>query len=48
MRQVATLKESPPSGDIIFSSSPQTGAIVFVKPERLDGEVDMLERKPAR
>jgi len=48
VRRVATLKEAPPPGDIILSTSPQTGAIVFVKTENQEGEIDMLQRTPVK
>jgi Tol biopolymer transport system component len=48
VRQIGTLKQAPPQGDIVFSSSPQTGSIVFVKSESNDGEIDVLLRKPRK
>jgi hypothetical protein len=48
VRQIETLKQAPPPGDIVFSSSPQTGSIVFVKSESNDGEIDVLLRKPRK
>lgn len=47
-QQLTALQASPPAGDIMLSSSRETGAIVFVNGENQDGEIDMLSRRPPK